>query len=199
MIFWVCLGDWNIYYTSELILLQFFPPLQMHQFWDIHEISFLASLWFQWYKSPFFKELEFIMSYECRCPINYKLSEDETNILMVALRFHPGRDEKIGTGVQEIKVFKSTLVQCRCCFQFFIFIYLFLDSVLWDAMFFLANLKAVIEREILNCNFTWSLGLQMPRSLANEIWLQNSKWISSWDLDAEMLSSSEQILWIYKS
>jgi hypothetical protein len=45
----------------------------------------------------------------CRYPINHTLKENDKSRLMMALHFHPRRDEKFGTGaedIEDIKVYK---------------------------------------------------------------------------------------------
>lgn len=42
----------------------------------------------------------------CRYPINHRLDEKDKSTLMMALFFHPRRDEKIGSGAQDIKDIK---------------------------------------------------------------------------------------------
>lgn len=41
----------------------------------------------------------------CRYSLNERLNEVDKSTLMMALYFHPHRDEKIGVGAQDIKVF----------------------------------------------------------------------------------------------
>lgn len=41
---------------------------------------------------------------DCRYPIDHRLSGRDWDALMLALSFHPRRDEKIGCGAQEIMV-----------------------------------------------------------------------------------------------
>lgn len=41
----------------------------------------------------------------CRYPIDHRLNEKDKSTLMMALYFHPRRDEKIGIGAQDIKVY----------------------------------------------------------------------------------------------
>lgn len=43
---------------------------------------------------------------KCRYPINHRLSDIDKSTLMMALYFHPRRDEKLGSGAQDIKVRK---------------------------------------------------------------------------------------------
>ncbi|XVE64910.1 hypothetical protein DITRI_Ditri07aG0140000 [Diplodiscus trichospermus] len=48
-------------------------------------------------------------------PIDHRLSEADWNTLMMALYFHPRRDEKIGSGAQEIKVgYHPEYANARC-------------------------------------------------------------------------------------
>lgn len=42
--------------------------------------------------------------FHCRYPINQQVGDHDRSVLMMALFFHPNRDEKIGPGAKEIKV-----------------------------------------------------------------------------------------------
>lgn len=44
-------------------------------------------------------------TFVCRYSLNERLNEVDKSTLMMALYFHPHRDEKIGVGAQDIKVF----------------------------------------------------------------------------------------------
>lgn len=58
----------------------------------------------------------------CRYSLNERLNEVDKSTLMMALYFHPQRDEKIGVGAQDIKVLQCNTVifcyalQCNVCF-----------------------------------------------------------------------------------
>ncbi|KAB1217168.1 DNA-directed RNA polymerase IV subunit 1 [Morella rubra] len=52
-----------------------------------------------------------------RYPINDKLDENDKSTLMMALFFHPHRDEKIGSGAQDIKVVRHPKYLNTRCFE----------------------------------------------------------------------------------